>query len=141
MSFQTFLNMNSYTYIFKRFYHNSKFSHDIFLWLAFDFTCDGVAFSRSYVIDHVYIVSYRFLFCFSTLYGIIWTNFCYYIYLEYEFKKFEHYFNMIWWKIIWKKDKRKYSNTNKNKMSKESKVCVFWTDDAVVSFIGSKFQR
>ena len=47
---------------------------------------------------------------------------------------------MIWWKIIWKKDKRKYSNTNKNKMSKESTDCC-WTDDAVVSFIGSKFQR
>ena len=54
---------------------------------------------------HVHIISYRFLFRFTKLYGMMWTHFPFNIYVEYEFKNFEHYFNVFWWKKqpIWKK--------------------------------------
>ena len=39
-----------------------------------------------------------------------------------------------------KKYKRKYSNTKNKKMSRESKIHFFSTDDAVASFTGSPIQ-
>ena len=29
---------------------------------------------------------------------MMWTHFLFNIYVEYEFKNFEHYFNVFWWK-------------------------------------------
>ena len=60
-----------------------------FSWFAYDFAYD-VAFSKSYV----HMVSYRFSFCFTIPYGMMWTHFSYYIYGEYEFKNFKHYFSV-----------------------------------------------
>ena len=50
-----------------------------FSWFAYDFAYDGVAFSKSYV----HMVSYRFSFCFTIPYGMMWTHFSYHIYGEY----------------------------------------------------------
>ena len=61
-----------------------------FSWFAYDFAYDGVAFSKSYV----HMVSYRFSFCFTIPYGMMWTHFSYYVYGEYEFKNFKHYFSV-----------------------------------------------
>ena len=47
---------------------------------------------------HAHIISYRFLFGFTKLYGMMWTHFPFNIYVEYEFRNFEHYFNVFWWK-------------------------------------------
>ena len=55
-----------------------------FSWLACYFACDRVAFSKSHVVDHVHIVSYRFSFCFTILYDMMRTHFSYYIYVDYE---------------------------------------------------------
>ena len=49
-------------------------------------------------IGHVQIISYRFLFHFTKLHSMMWTQFPFNIYVEYEFKNFEHYFNVFWWK-------------------------------------------
>ena len=47
----------------------------------------------------------------------MWIHFHCNIYVEYEFKNFEHYFSVFWWNVFlfWKKKKeeekkRKYSN-------------------------------
>ena len=40
-------------------------------------------------LGHAHIISYRFLFCFTKLYGMMWTHFSFNIYVEYEFKKFD----------------------------------------------------
>ena len=63
----------------------------------------------------------------------MWTHFSFYIYVEYEFRNFEHYFNVFWSKktTIWKKHKRKCSDSNNKKMSIESKMDFFWTDDKI----------
>ena len=50
------------------------------------------------LIGHVHIIWYRFLFRFKKLHGMMWTHFPFNIYVEYEFKSFEHYFNVFWWK-------------------------------------------
>ena len=38
------------------------------------------------------------LFRFAKLYSMMWTHFPFDIYVGYEFKNFEHYFNVFWWK-------------------------------------------
>ena len=60
---------------------------------------------------------HKFLFYFTKLYGMMWTHFPFNIYVEYEFKNFEHYFDMFWWK----KQPFKNSNNNSNK-NKQEKV-------------------
>ena len=83
--------------------------------------------------DHVHIISYRFLFHFTKLYGMMWTHFLFNIYVEYEFKNFEHYFNVFWWKKqpFEKKNKRKYSNSNNKRMSKVLKIDFVLSDDEI----------
>ena len=63
----------------------------------------------------------------------MWTHFTLYIYVEYDFKDFEYYFNVFWWKktTTWKKYKRKFSNSSKKKMSAESKIDFFLTEDEI----------
>ena len=80
------------------------------------------------LIGHVHIISYKVLFRFKKLHGMMWTHFPFNIYVEYEFKSFEHYFNVFWWKKepLEKKKKerereRKYSNSNGKRMSKSIK--------------------
>ena len=72
---------------------------------------------------HAHIISYRFLFGFTKLYGMMWTHFSFNIYVEYEFRNFEHYFNVLMEKTtIWKIKNRKYSNNNNKRMSKVLKI-------------------
>ena len=43
--------------------------------------------------------SYRIgLLRFAKLHSMMWTHFPFDIYVGYEFKNFEHYFNVFWWK-------------------------------------------
>ena len=42
-----------------------------------------------------HIISYRFLFRFTKLYDMMSTHFPFNIDVEYEFKNFEHYFNVF----------------------------------------------
>ena len=96
-----------------------------------------------FFLGHVHIISYMFLFCFTKLYGIIWTHFPFNIYVEYEFKNFEHYFNVFWWKknhFFKKKRKKennkKYSNSNNKRMSKVLKI-DFVLSDYEIQFLHS----
>ena len=86
-----------------------------------------------YVLGHVHIISYRFLFRFTKLYGMMRTKFPFNIYVEYEFKNFEHYFNVFWWKKqpFEKKNKRKYSKSNNKRMWKVLKTDFVLSDDEI----------
>ena len=71
---------------------------------------------------------------------MMWTHFPFNIYVEHEFKNFEHYLNVFWWKkqlFEKKQNKRKYSNSNNKSMSKVLKIDFVLSDDEIVSsFIG-----
>ena len=43
------------------------------------------------------MISYSFSSRFLTLDFMMWAHFSFYISFKYEFKKFEHYFNVFWW--------------------------------------------
>ena len=89
-------------------------------------------FNWFYNWGRVHIISHRFSFRFTELYGMMWTHFLLYIYVEYEFKNFEHYFNVFWWKkqpSEKKKYKRKFSNSSNKKMSTDSKIDFFLTEE------------
>ena len=85
--------------------------------------------------------SYHIAFRSASQYYTVRCGYFHYIYVEYEFKNFDHYFHVLMeYTTIWKKYKRKYSYTNNKKMMRESKIHFFWTDDAVAFFIGSPIQ-
>ena len=47
------------------------------------------------VYGHVHIISYSFSFRITILYGMMLRHFSFYVHVEYKFKNFEHYFNII----------------------------------------------
>ena len=46
-------------------------------------------------IGHIHIISDRFSFRITELCGMMWTHFPFYIYVEYKFKSFQHYFILM----------------------------------------------
>ena len=57
------------------------------------------------------------------------VHFAFDIYEEYEFKNFEHYFNVFWWKKQpFQKNKGRGSNSNNKTMSKVLKIDFVLSD-------------
>ena len=81
--------------------------------------------------------SYRIGFCSVSQNCTVWCEHTFpsNIYVEYEFKNFEHYFNVFWWKNqrFEKKNKRKYSNSNNKKMSEILEINFVLSDDEIQS--------
>ena len=78
--------------------------------------------------------SYRIsLLRFAKLHSMMWTHFPFDIYVGYEFKNFEHYFNVFWWKKhpFEKKNKRRNGNSNNKRMSKVWKIDLVLSDDEI----------
>ena len=85
--------------------------------------------------------SYRIAFCPVSQNYTVWCEHTFpsNIYVEYEFKTFEHYFNVFWWKKQpFEKNKRKYNNSKNQRMSKVLKIDFVLSDDEikVSSFVG-----
>ena len=83
-------------------------------------------------LSYVHIISDRFSFRFTELYGMIWTHFPFYIYVGYKFKSFEHYFNVFWWKIQpSEKNTRESTAIVVTKNVERIKNWFLWADDEI----------
>ena len=73
-------------------------------------------------------IVYKFLFRFTKLYSMMWTYFLFDIYVEYEFKNFEHYFNVFWRKKLpfEKKTKESTAIVITKQCPKFEKLISFW---------------
>ena len=64
----------------------------------------------------------------------MWSHFPFNIYVEYESKNFERYFNVFSWKKQpFGKKKRKCNNSNNQRMSKVLKIDFVLSDDEIQS--------
>ena len=122
-----FLAKNSPYRFSQKSQHYSKFS-------------TGYDYSRQYngQINLIKFASYRIGFCSVSQNYTVWCEHTFpsNIYVEYEFKNFEHYFNLFWWKkqpFEKKKNKRKYNNSNNKTMSKVLKVDFVLSGDEIQS--------
>ena len=80
---------------------------------------------------HVHIISDRFSFRVTELYGMMWTHFPFYTHVEYKFKSLEHYVNVFWWKIQPSEKKWESTAIVVTKNVERIKNWFLWTDDEI----------